>query len=706
MLVAAGTAAVLAVVLTSPPLERLRGQSLDLSLWMRHQIFGQLYPPHQSPTVVIAIDEQTYLTPPFAGQPKALWMPEIAETLSGVLKAGAQVIGLDVVFPSSVQSRLPNLETPYLRFLKEGSRDDRIVLGKVQHAKAPLLPTRAQIMLVGGQRNVRSLNVITDPDAIIRAVPLLLKRPTDEGGGMEPSFSMELAARVHGVRPEVLPDGRVALGGRPIRGSEGQRALVNFQGENDIPTYSLADIHACVTSGNTEYLRQAFSGKVVLLGAVLDVEDRKITSKRYMTGAEGGYRPPPCHLPAPERTEADFRRESLPGVYIHAAAVNSLLRDAVLTRAPQIPAALIIGLMALLAASITMRADPVVATLQIVVMSLLWAAAATTALAADTVLPLLEPMIAAALASGTMLAFRFSVTDRQKIKLRRLFSMYLAPAVVEEMLTQEKLPELGGETREITVWFSDLADFTSISESLPPAELVPLINTYFSAITELIEQHGGFVDKFIGDAVVAVFGAPKDDPDHAEKAVRAALAAVALLDSMNEQGAFGRFRFNTRIGLNSGEALIGNIGSRRRFNYTVMGDTVNLASRLEGVNKVFGTRLLISGTTASQLGQSVVVREVGRVRVKGRTAPIRIFEPLGTERPSEHEIERLDAFDEALQLFYAGKFTEAAECFAACITDDSARQIDEAARLYAERSRALAEHPPAEWEGVTSLTQK
>ncbi len=672
---------------------------------MRHQVFAQAHPPHQSPTVVIAIDEQTYLTPPFAGQPKALWMPEIAETLSGVLNAGAQVIGFDVVFPTSVQARFPDLETPYLRFLREGARDGRIVLGKVQHANAPLLPTRAQIMLVGGQQNVRSLNVITDSDGIIRSVPLLLQKPREAGGDKEPSFSMELAARVRAAKPEVLPDGQVALHGTPIRGSQGQRALVNFQGENDIPTYSLADIHACVKAGHVDYLRQAFAQKVVLFGAVLDLEDRKLTSKRYMTGAEGGYRPPPCQLQPPERTEADFRRESLPGVYIHAAAVNSLLRNEVLARVSQLLAAALIGLVALLAASITMRTDPVLATLQIIVLSFVWAMVATIALAADTVLPLLEPIFAAGLSSGTMLAYRFTVTDRQKIKLRRLFGMYLAPTVVEEVLAQEKLPELGGETRNITVWFSDLADFTSISESLSPAELVTLINSYFTAITEIIERHGGFVDKYIGDAVVAVFGAPKDDPAHAEKAVRAALAATKWLDAMNEAGDFGRFRFNTRIGLNSGEALIGNIGSRRRFNYTAMGDTVNLASRLEGVNKVFGTRLLVSEATAAQFGSAVASREVGRVRVKGRNAPIRIFEPLGTDALSERDAQRLRSFDDALRLFYAGRFAEAAGRFAAC-TLHGARQTDEVARLYAERCRKLAEHPPADWDGVTSLTEK
>ena len=157
------------------------------------------------------------------------------------------------------------------------------------------------------------------------------------------------------------------------------------------------------------------------------------------------------------------------------------------------------------------------------------------------------------------------------------------------------------DLRDVTVWFSDVAGFTGISEKLSPGELVALMNEYLTAMTDIVEAHGGFVDKYIGDAIVAVFGAPHDDPDHALSAVRAALACQAKLSELNRDAvAFKGHRLACRIGINTGAMLVGNIGSRRRFNYTVMGDAANLASRLEGVNKMYGTRILASAATADR----------------------------------------------------------------------------------------------------------
>ena len=155
------------------------------------------------------------------------------------------------------------------------------------------------------------------------------------------------------------------------------------------------------------------------------------------------------------------------------------------------------------------------------------------------------------------------------------------------------------------------------------------MNEYLTAMTDIVEEHGGFVDKYIGDAIVAVFGAPLDDEAHAVSAVRAALACHHRLDELNRTDAlFGSCKLDHRIGLNSGEALVGNIGSRRRFNYTVMGDTVNVASRLEGANKFFGTSIMASETTMALTGSTFAWRELDIVRVQGRARPVRVFEPL------------------------------------------------------------------------------
>src|SRR5262249_13935651 len=185
------------------------------------------------------------------------------------------------------------------------------------------------------------------------------------------------------------------------------------------------------------------------------------------------------------------------------------------------------------------------------------------------------------------------------------------------------------EMRNVTIYFSDIADFSSIAEKIPPTELVAAMNEYLSAMTDVIEAHGGFVDKYFGDAIVAVFGAPLDDKEHATNAGRAALRCAPPLATLDRVTAAFGGAVRQRIGLNSGEALVGNIGSRRRFNYTVMGDVVNLASRLEGSNKLYDTTIIASEATVTLTGRTFVWRELDAIRVKGRRQAVRIFEPLG-----------------------------------------------------------------------------
>jgi adenylate cyclase len=257
-----------------------------------------------------------------------------------------------------------------------------------------------------------------------------------------------------------------------------------------------------------------------------------------------------------------------------------------------------------------------------------WASAATAALQQGWSLPLFQPILAALLALILLTAYRFAIADRDKRFLRRSFALYLAPAIVDRMIAAERPPDLGGEQRNLTVFFSDIADFTTLSETLSPRELVALMNAYLSAMTDIVEAHGGFVDKYIGDAIVAVFGAPHDDPEHAIHAVETALECVRRLAALNADGqSFLGRRLAMRIGINTGEALVGNIGSRRRFNYTVMGDAVNLASRLQDLNKRYGTTILVSETTAAAVGGARTFRRVDRVVVKGRHAEVEVFTP-------------------------------------------------------------------------------
>lgn len=322
------------------------------------------------------------------------------------------------------------------------------------------------------------------------------------------------------------------------------------------------------------------------------------------------------------------------------------------------------------------------------------------ALTRAQVLPLAEPLIAGMLALGATIAYRFAIADQDKRLLRQSFALYLAPEVIEKLMASHKPPVLGGELRNITVLFSDVAGFASFSEAMAPGELVTLMNTYLTAMTDIIEAHGGFVDKYIGDAIVAVFGAPLDDPNHAAHAVRAALACRARLEELDRHAAaFKGQKLSARIGLNSGEALVGNIGSHRRFNYTAMGDTVNLAARLEAANKYFTTTIMASEATVSLANAAFAWRELGAIRVKGRNQLVKVFEPLAAagEESSEQK-QQAAAYAEALACWRARDFVGAAQRFAAIA------ETDPPSALFLKNAAELAKRPPGpDWEPVTTL---
>jgi class 3 adenylate cyclase len=318
-------------------------------------------------------------------------------------------------------------------------------------------------------------------------------------------------------------------------------------------------------------------------------------------------------------------------------------------------------------------------------------------------LPLVQPAVAGLFALAATIGYRFVVADRDKRLLRKSFALYLAPAVIEKMLASNRPPALGGETRTITAFFTDVAGFSKLSENRTPSEIVALMNEYLTAMTDIVEEHGGFVDKYVGDAIAAVFGAPLDDQTHASSGVRAALACRRRLDELNHaDAAFGSCRLDHRIGLNSGDALVGNIGSRRRFNYTVMGDMVNVASRLEGANKYFGTSIIASEATVALTGAGFVWRELDIVRVQGRSQPVKIFEPLAEAgQASADDLARANAYAEGLARWRGRDFAGAVNCF------ERFAHLDPPSALFLIRAKAFAANPPrSDWTPVNTLEGK
>lgn len=708
-------AALSALLLAGPWSDRLNGLSIDTLHWLRalRQQAGIMPPPPRPevPLAVIAIDEATYDVQPFNEAPRMMWTPEIAYVLNALGAADVAVVGIDMIFPTSIEKYLPGFDRDFLLALRALAKDHRIVLSTVQHSAAPIAPHAAQSYAVGHGLNIRVVNLKEDQDGIIRRMPLTFSLTSPDGTvRREPSFSVEIAKRFSGAEHSLSPTGALVLAGREIPGTKDNALNLNFDtGPGALDVHSLADIYACAKAERGDYLRRHFSGKAVLFGLVVDVEDRKLTSARLATKNLLRDRAPRCGTgPAGSRAvgEADLAsdRDSLPGVFVHAAAIaNVLRRDGLRLPGRGVKAAILFAL-AFVAALYGLHLGPLSGGALLGLQTMGWIGAANVAFDSQWGLPLVDGGVVAGLAFTLILAYRFAVADQEKLFLRRSFAYYLAPVVIDRLIEDDEPPVLGGEARDVSILFSDIADFTAISESLEPEALVAVLNDYLSEMTDIVEEHGGFVDKYIGDAIVAVFGAPLHDPEHAANAIAAAVACHQRLLEIQDHFPLpeGR-RLLARIGLNSGQALVGNIGSRRRFNYTVIGDAVNLAARLEGANKAYGSSIMLSGDTAAAGGKDFPLREIDRIRVVGRQEPVAIYEPLGgREGPLFQPGIDLQRYARATGDYRAGRFKAAAESFA-----ELARAGDKVAASMATRAAALAANPPpGEWDGVTNLDSK
>jgi adenylate cyclase len=273
--------------------------------------------------------------------------------------------------------------------------------------------------------------------------------------------------------------------------------------------------------------------------------------------------------------------------------------------------------------------------------------------------------------------------------------------VIEELIQNPDRLKLGGERRILSIFFSDLESFTSISEGLDPEALTNLLNIYLTAMTDIIHEEGGTVDKYEGDAIIAFWNAPLDQPDHATRCVRAALRCQTKLAEMRPalRESLGR-DLKMRIGVNTGYAVVGNMGSHSRFDYTMIGDAVNLAARLEGINKQFGMYILISQSTMEQMAGAFPVREVSRVAVVGRKEPVVVYEPMLKENIDPQKKKIMEQFAEALALFYRGDFFKAREVFSAITNEDAV------AKSYVSKCDELIANPPRNWQGVWAVTTK
>jgi len=507
------------------------------------------------------------------------------------------------------------------------------------------------------------------------------------------------AAQVGGARVDLDATGtrrRLHVNGREVPLDESDRLVLRFHGAEDVyPRYSYASVlrsamRAAAGHPVTEARPADFKDKIVIVGATAaGLLDLRATPMGAV----------------------------VPGYVIHATALDNLLRADPIRRVPGAARAAIVLALAAACGAMAMARDTRRGGLGVAAVAILYVALATWAYGGPGLwLDLAIPVGAIALAWAGSTGWAYVTEGRERRFLRDAFSRYLAPDVVEALVAQPGRLTLGGETREVTVMFADVAGFTTLAEGRDPGEVVLLMNECFEQLTGVIQRHGGTVDKFIGDAVMAFWNAPVAQADHAARALR---AARDLLDAVARVNAGWSERslpaLGMRVGLATGPAVVGNVGSQTKFNYTVMGDTVNLASRVEGAAKVYGTASLVVDSTIAAAGLTfdgstpsgpgaIAVRELDRLRVKGRGEAVTVFEVLTGAPDDFAHAEAMRAYAKGLEAYRARAFAEAEAQFDAALKlvaeDGPSLEMKARCREYAVTP------PPAGWRGDHVLTSK
>jgi adenylate cyclase len=547
--------------------------------------------------------------------------------------------------------------------------------------------------IASAARSFGFINASPDDDGVIRKDMLAMQ----VRGRVLPSLDAMLMATALGVAPDqIVPitsdDGRstgrahlseFALGSKLIVPTDARGLLqINYSGGHAaFPHLSVADILEDRTAP------AALSGKIVLVGVT----------------AQGTF----------DQRVTPLEKDA-PGVEIHANAVETMLSKSFLRRGASVRVVELSSLvaLALLFAWIFSRVRVGLALPALcVTAAALWAANLALFQAGYDVVAAL-PLVEIGSIFVLVTTYRYATEERDRRALRKAFQLYLNPDVMDEMLRQPEKLQLGGEERELTVLFSDIRRFTAISEKLSPKALVHLLNDYLSPMTDIVFAKRGTLDKYIGDAVMAFFGAPIENPRHALHCCEVALEMVDELARLRRKWRADDPEveipdLEIGIGVNSGKMVVGNMGSSQRFNYTVMGDNVNVASRLEGLNKLYGTNILISEATllaARAWTSDFCVRELDSVRVVGRAEPLRIFELRGKGPVPTEDLPLLAGYARALQLYRERRFGDARLEF-----ESLTRRFphDGPSRLFLSRCEQMAVDPPESgWDGSFRMEGK
>ncbi|HTM21675.1 MAG TPA: adenylate/guanylate cyclase domain-containing protein [Kofleriaceae bacterium] len=528
--------------------------------------------------------------------------------------------------------------------------------------------------IAAGARGAGALNVVNDPDGEVRRVHAV----QEYGGRFYMPLGMAMALEWLGVDASyVVGDTEVRFGGQSAPVSPRGEAQLNHLGPNGtFPRVSAADVLAGTAP------RDALEGKLVFVGFTDTARDKVAT---------------------PFDTRMD-------GVEIHATLAHNLLHGELLRRTRPVTAVLTVLLLGALLTALQLRRlrqrRPWLVGLGSLLVLLVYGLSAQWLFADGLIVELAAPVLSGVIVTLAALSAALATEGREKRALRDAFSSYVNDTLVQRIVDDPSRAALalGGVRRELTVLFSDIRGFSRFSEKLPPEALSDFLNEYLTPMTELVLAQDGMLDKYIGDAIMAVYGAPIDQTDHARRACRTALAMMAALVPLNQRWKErGMPVIAIGIGVNTGPMSVGNMGSAARFDYTVMGDAVNLGARLEALTKEYRCGVLLGEGTAEAVRGEFALREIDLVRVMGRERPVRVHELVGEREQTRFSADDLDRFGAALAAYRAGTWDQAETGFARFL---EVHADDGPAAVLLERTRVLRRTPPEAWDGVYAQATK
>jgi adenylate cyclase len=712
--------AVLVIVFTQevlfefPPLKRAELSLIDLRFQKRGTTLAD---PDSSPIVIVAISQESFKSLP----DRWPWPRDYyARLVRNLRKAGARAIGVDVIFSSSDPGQA-SAEQELRSVLKE--TPGVVLAGKLEPEAGRYRILRAEEdygnIFTGAAEHLGLVNVVTDEDGVLRRyMPFAFDSAQNR---RIPMFSMAMLNAYLGMKPGYTaePEGKYfSYSDWTIPRYDSTTFLINYYGHSGLfRRLNIADVlddGTFRTREETEtgedvntfddpdagYLYDGtFAGKIVLIGSVMP-EDKDLFTVPIGEG----------------RIEGD---NQMYGVEIHANVIQSILDANQILRQPVWQVSMIVIGLCLFSFSLT-AGIKAIRTKYGLLLELLGAGVLAGQLMIiywlglklfnerNVLMDMTAPFLAVIASYVGSSIYNYVSERRQRLIIKNMFIQYVNRSVVDELLENPDKLRLGGERKEMTVFFSDIERFTTISEKMPPERLVSVLNEYLNVMTSIIFSNDGTLDKYEGDAIMAFWGAPVHQPDHALMACRTAVQMQESIDGLSELWAKeGKPVLKTRIGINTAEVIVGNLGGVNRFDYTVIGDGVNLGSRLENANKEYRTRIIIGENTHRTVKDKVIARELDLLVVAGKTEPIRVYELIGiagetAEPPRLREF--LGLYDEGLRLYRRREWNAAIDRFNAALR---VRPDDYPAEMYIARSETYrAAEPPAEWKGEFVMVKK